>query len=389
MTELVNNLRQNIENLKEILPALEKGEGFRLSRLPQDLDKLDQYLSEYDYEKELLKVEFDNIKRVANNISEGLFEAGRSMLLDTRDEHNNMSATGDYIYSDVNSTYAHNAPSILKKVSNKKKADQDSVEVNCYKRICETVMPIADLLKDAKTKIVKKKSAALEKEEGEKARFMKILNHKDVKMTLEILDKLTTQMRTELQEKNRMHLSASKNKIQKLVEQEMTYKDIMKELERDPASYFLAGRIFETTSYRSVPKIKPEEEVKATIKKLADDDANLVVDEYRLRVTNKLAPIIAGKDCLEKITMNGYKTHYGKVESVLDLEFKDDSSFSLDSGAEHSYSKYGKPFMRFPSRFKNVMLAGAEPMASPSEERMHEVFLAENEKPESKRGRRP
>ena len=47
----------------------------------------------------------------------------------------------------------------------------------------------------------------------------------------------------------------------------------------------------------------------------------------------------------------------------------------LKTGLVLSYSKYGKPFYRYPTIFQNVKLANGQNMDNPSEENMNKLFV--------------
>lgn len=378
--KIIEDIHKNIEKIKIKHPELDFNERYFSLYYPKHINNLDEYLTKYDYENELLKVEFNNIKEQSNRLSESIIKIGADFLI-SKMRDKTETETGKYLHNAIASTYINNIPGIIKKVNNTKKADPNSKEVEIYNDICQTLLPLSELVSEAKNKIVKKKTQDLEKEKEKKEIFTKTLNHKDVKQTLKILDGLTETMKEEIYKKNQTSLTFIAKKVKQFIEEETSYRDIKNNLSlAGESAIILFQKITTPNTFNTTPKIKSEEEIKNKIDDLAEQRTNMIVDEYKFRVTNKIAPIVASKDCLKDINILSYKTLHGKVESTLSLSFKDNSSFILESSAEFSYSKHGTPFIRFPSRFTAVFLPNGEKMKNPSEENMHEVFLEYDKK---------
>lgn len=388
----IEEFKLNIEKLSQKYPdseLLTDGNGYS-NRPLEYLNKFEQVLSKYDYKNEVIKTEEKNIKDMANRFIESYFNKMTNYMRNhffDKDKWEYKTDAGNYIMNEVHGgiPYAHTIPGKLKKASMKKKVDQNAPEVITYKEFCEAIIPLSDMLKELKTKIVKKKAADLEKAEAKQNTFHKVMSHQDVVKTNAVLEGITTNLKEEIFEKQKIHISSVVAKIKEEINNGKLYVEFHKDT--DEEKKFMLQKISNNRSVmRTSPvELKPQEEINKEIEKVAKNNANFIVDEYKARVIDKVAPIVAKKDNLERVRMNGYRTTYGKIESTMDFNFKDGSSFSLDSGSVFSYSKYGKPFLRHPSLFKDIIMPNGNKMdARPSEENMHEVFLKENNKKTNK-----
>lgn len=384
----IETFKNEIEKIAEKYPSagvLTDGQGYNNQPLTY-LNKFEQVLSKYDYKNEVIKTEEKNIKDFANRFIESYFSKVESFMRNNffdKDKWEYNTEAGDYIMNEVHSgiPYAHTIPGKLKKASMKKKVDQNAPEVIAYKDFCEAIIPLSDMLKELKTKIVKKKAADLAKAEAKQNTFHKVMNHQDVITTNAVLEEITAQLKEEIFEKQKMRINGVVKQIKEEVEGGKLFRDFYKDM--DEEKKFVLQKIHNNTSISRFTEVqlKTKEEINKEIEKIARNNSNFIVEEYKARVIDKVAPIVAQKDNLERVRMNGYRTTYGKIESTMDFNFKDGSSFSLDSGSVFSYSKYGTPFIRHPSLFKDIIMPNGNKMdARPSEENMHEVFLKENNK---------
>lgn len=122
--------------------------------------------------------------------------------------------------------------------------------------------------------------------------------------------------------------------------------------------------------------------------------AKEVRDKFVFKNLQKLAPLLEAKgDALfESARELGDSVRMQQLEGDFAFSFKDGSSFEIHNAIVFVVNQYDTRFYRFPLTFRSVILPGGEPMPAPSEQRMHEVFVAAKAAPvdaSPRRGRRP
>ena len=105
------------------------------------------------------------------------------------------------------------------------------------------------------------------------------------------------------------------------------------------------------------------------------EQATFVRDQFLYKNLVKLTPVLEAKgdEAFESISEVG-QFELSRLEGEFHVQFKDQSSFRLRNAVVFVVNQYNTHFNRFPTTFHDVKLPGGEPMASPSEERMHTVF---------------
>jgi hypothetical protein len=116
------------------------------------------------------------------------------------------------------------------------------------------------------------------------------------------------------------------------------------------------------------------------------DDAEAVMQAQAVRAatelqeqfvgknTAKMASIVTAKGNLDTCAVISRTVSFVSLSGAFRFTFKDGSAFTAHNSAVRSYSKYNRPFYRFPTTFHDVMLPGGEPMKGVSEKSMNEVF---------------
>jgi hypothetical protein len=106
--------------------------------------------------------------------------------------------------------------------------------------------------------------------------------------------------------------------------------------------------------------------------------AKITVDEilskFEFKNTEKLAAIFERKPKIAQHKVLSNIINAGVLENSMYFEFEDNSSFKIYSSVQYGYSKTGKPFMRVPTRFTDVIMTDGKKMSMPSEEKMITVF---------------
>lgn len=95
--------------------------------------------------------------------------------------------------------------------------------------------------------------------------------------------------------------------------------------------------------------------------------ADMIVEQYVYRVTDKLAYILVNKDCLSEIKC----THMDLREAIvadLHVKFKDNSSFTLNTSVVWAANPVNDGYhIKIPSRFMNVTKPDGTKLKNPSE----------------------
>lgn len=119
----------------------------------------------------------------------------------------------------------------------------------------------------------------------------------------------------------------------------------------------------------------------ALVQAKAQKEAEAIRDYFIFKNLNKIASLIESKGNLAQSDIIGHRLSLEALEGQLRFSFEDQSSFEVALSYVRVVNQYGTAFTRHPITFHNVFLPGNVKMPSPSEERMHTVFLTA--KPES------
>ncbi len=118
--------------------------------------------------------------------------------------------------------------------------------------------------------------------------------------------------------------------------------------------------------------IKPN--VEQIIQKMAESEAKEMQEAYVFKNTKKLSPIITAKSSMADARILRVSADSGSITGEIAISFKDNSKFVVRNQVVQSWSKYNKPFYRFPTTFHDVWMADGQSMKMPSEEKMHKIF---------------
>jgi len=227
---------------------------------------------------------------------------------------------------------------------------------------------------------VKKKEAKDLKEAEENEWMKKLVSHKDTKKVIELLKGTVNDIEGKLFE----------SRLKSLVYIVDNYK---KEIEKGNSDYLelyknngfikmcIQGIVERTdTNYRYNAKkeFKLAENYQELIEKQAKRYAEEITDTFVYKNTHKLSYILYTKDNLDSVSINNVSLGNGYIECDLECQFKDNSEFLANTSIVLSYSKYDKPFYRYPTIFKNVKMPDGSMLKEPSEERMDEIFATNN-----------
>jgi hypothetical protein len=147
-----------------------------------------------------------------------------------------------------------------------------------------------------------------------------------------------------------------------------------KDLPRTGPETAIASMVFIVRGFGKNKTIELKPNASALVERYIEDVHRNIVEQYIAKNTAKLALILQKKGEPSKSTLNRAQASRGAIESSLTLTFKDDSQFTMETSIVYKYSTTGKPFVQYPARFTNVVLADGTKMKTPSEEKMIKEF---------------
>ena len=149
--------------------------------------------------------------------------------------------------------------------------------------------------------------------------------------------------------------------------------EIIKEMfEKDIVSWIVMENFLEK---KKKNEYVLKDNYKDVMQNLANYNAEKIINHFVYKNTEKLATIIYEKNNLLNHDISNIKVRQGVIECEVTCVFKDSSRFTAKTGLVLSYSKYGKPFYRYPTTFRDVILNNGERITNPSEEKMEEIFV--------------
>lgn len=110
------------------------------------------------------------------------------------------------------------------------------------------------------------------------------------------------------------------------------------------------------------------------VERMIRDAVDGVIGEFIAKNTSKLSILFDKKQEVKDHKILSTKIRNSSLENDMYFEFTDSSNFIITSDIVYSYSKYGRPFLKLVTRFRNVRLADGSQMSGPSEEKMIKEF---------------
>lgn len=146
------------------------------------------------------------------------------------------------------------------------------------------------------------------------------------------------------------------------------------DLPKDSNSISVASAIFIVRNQGGKKFLELKKNPTAIVEKLIQDSVDSIINGFIYKNASKLALVLQKKDApkMHKILKTNIRN--GMVENTMEFKFNDGSSFILESSVVYKYSKTGKLFFQYPTRFKNVKLADGSAMKTPSEQKMIKEF---------------
>lgn len=352
--------RMIVESLSFVTKALQKRHK---SWFEEGIDMMEKFKKE----GELNQTEFKRMKELLQRgIEEAWTEIIRAPYFHSGRWENLPKDVRDV--GDLN-TGLHLAESSLKKA--KKLPDHEAVRKAI--QFFETLVPLSKDIADLKTKIVKKKRAKRDAEAAAEANDRKLASHKDVKRVRKSLTQITERLKKDIQKENEEWLTSVVMKWKKQYNPENDKTGPREYYRNNAFNASIIERVTERKGYRDPYTMKSG--YKKIIEEEAEKITKSMIENFIEKNTSKLAEILYRKNQLTTITLRRTYTDRGTIEGTMELDFKDGSSFVVDSKLVQSYSKYGKPFVRYPTTFHDVKMPdGSKMKGRASESRMEKEF---------------
>lgn len=263
----------------------------------------------------------------------------------------------------------HTIGSLEKKVSKFKNSNHQLVKDIIV--FLTEIRPLVNVMVALKDKIVKKPKAVVDKEKVEQEYRAKVASHDDVKRIQEKLTEITQQVYDDALAANLKWL----NQVAKDVSEKIagSRESLYKLFQYDPFGMSVAQLITVPTGVTRTDKVVAD--YTKILEKEAARMTKEMMDHFISKNTSKLSEITAKKNNMKSIELLSASTSRGVVEGSMKLTFNDNSEFTVHNKVVLSYSKYNKPFYRFPTTFHNVILSDGSKMSKPSEESMITTFV--------------
>ena len=122
----------------------------------------------------------------------------------------------------------------------------------------------------------------------------------------------------------------------------------------------------------------PRPDARTIMATRAKRDADDICAAFVKKNLSKLAPIIEGKGNYSHLEVIGSNMQASAMEGRLRIFFEDGANFEVRSQGVMSFSGNGTHFVRYPTTFHDVRLPDGTLMDRPSEKKMNEVFVQDN-----------
>jgi len=271
------------------------------------------------------------------------------------------------------SPQVHTSPGKLKKLN--KLAGQHPV-VDAAIEVLEEIVPFASEIKELKTKIVKKKRAAVEKEQSAADAQRTMLGDDDVQRVRHALEQITDDLKQDLYKNNLQWITGL---VDRWADQYDPKNDKTDPYEfyakSNPFGYMILQRVTTRSGSYGDQTVTLNDNYKEYLEKEANTITQDMMNKFVYKNTHKLAPVLVGKGNLKTVTLRHASTDTGTIEGTLQLDFQDNSTFTVTSKLVWSWSRNGKQFTRYPTTFHNVKFSDGTKMAGrASEDRMNSEF---------------
>lgn len=262
---------------------------------------------------------------------------------------------------------ASQLPGIKKKYDKLKGENTNHPSYHALGNFLNEVMPLVDYQYELTNHVVKMTDERAKKKKEKEAYQQKLVSHDNVQKVIALLREKTEPMIPQI---TQTYVDSYEGMVAKFqAEGITTYREFREYAERRPYSAYLLQQLLK----QQQGKLLLVPEYKQKIKKLAEQVAKSMVEEFINKSTGKLAYILNQKE-LTNLSVGDIRYDIRSIETWIKAEFEDGSSFRMDLSVVGAYSFHGKPFYRYPATFHDVILPDGTKMRNPSIEKMETEF---------------
>lgn len=341
-------------------------------RLQQGFISILEKINETIEKKEILNPDFNDVKYYMGRIVDKVFK----QALSEKYSYGGKYAQLPPDIQDLSIPYEFRSVSTFSKKLAKLKEHQNHPFVQDAQALCKEFLDLSEgynFMKEHVIKVTDKRKKEKELAQVQEDLWNKnLVGHKDVKKVLELLNNESKSIHTSLMQshlKDVLHIIDifKKNSL----EGKTDYRQWLK-------SNVFALITLQQLTERKGTYYKPEyqliENYAQKAEEISDQYAKDIVLQFTYKNTHKIGYILTEKNNMKDVSLTNVKLGRGKVECDLNCSFEDNSKFIANTSVVLAYSKYNKPFYRYPTIFREVMLPNGESLSNPSEERMEEIF---------------
>ena len=252
----------------------------------------------------------------------------------------------------------HDLPPLAKRINRATEKHPDNQVIMAMKRVVDELLPLSELVSQARAVIVKRQPKSKEEREAEARYVPPIASAVAAELLTAALESIT--------EANYERLVESLNSYY-----EREVKDYVDDYHEHKRSSSIISRCTDY-HFRKPATLKPG--WKEIIAEQATRDADDMRRMFVIKNLRKLASIIDAKGNLDTVQVVGSDISLRGLQGDIEIRFKDGSRFTVSNSVVFSTSIHGKLFVRFPLTFHNVVMPDGSKMLRPSEERVNNVF---------------
>lgn len=248
--------------------------------------------------------------------------------------------------------------------------------------VVEDFQKLNSAINDLKDMKVTKTKADIVKTEEKAKESAKKSSHKDVIAMHSFMSALMSNHREEIQDMFTLRFIADNARIVRLLnEHDLKIPRSLRERSEVGYTYAMVSSVLddENPSHRSkdgvrTANISSDKILAERAVKKASDITTQILEQYLFRVSDKLAPILVGKDNLSEIKCDNLVVD-AAIEAVLNVSFKDGGSFDLHTRCVWAVNPVNPGVhLKIPSTFRNVKDSTGRVQAMLSEKKIQDEF---------------
>lgn len=347
-------------------------------RLYQGFVSILEKINETIENQEILNPDFNDVKYYINRIVSETFNKAISSKYTHAGKYESLPEELQYMSIPYE---LRNVNAYYKKLD-KMKEYKDEQFVQDSLKLCKEFIDLIEGYNFMKSKVVKvtdkRKKEKLLEQEQEDLWHKNLVSHKDVKTVLALLDNEAKNIHDKLMQS---HLEEVLQVIdtfkKKSLEGNTNYREYTK---KDIFALITLQQLTERKGTYYKPEYVLVSNYAQKAEEMSDKYAQDIVNRFTYKNTHKLGFILTEKNNLKEVSLSNVRLGKGHIECDVNCVFEDNSRFIANTSVVLAYSKYGKPFYRYPTIFREVFLPNGESLTNSSEERMEEIFTKENTK---------